>query len=92
MFREQSIALRVGQANPQLDALLLREGLETAACVEGAEGLAEALHEQGYAEAGGSVLIVGLPRGEARELGVRLGRRAVIFHQWGRETELVFVG
>ena len=93
MFREPSIELRVGQPNPRLDALLAREGLETAACVHAQEGLDEVLHEEGYAGSGaGSVLVVGLPRDTARAIGRRLRQRAVIFHQRGRETELVFVG
>lgn len=92
-MRSPSIELRVGRPNPRLDALLLREGLETAACVCAQAGLEEALQEQGYAGVGsGSVLIVGLPRGAARDLGRRLRQRAVIFHQRGRETELVFAG
>ena len=87
------IELRVGQPNPRLDALLAREGLETAACVHAQEGLDEVLHEEGYAGSGaGSVLVVGLPRDTARAIGRRLRQRAVIFHQRGRETELVFVG
>ena len=73
--------------------LLAREGLETAACVPSQPGLDEALCEQGYPGIGGaSVLIVGLPRVAARDLGRRLRQRAVIFHQRGRETELVFAG
>lgn len=93
MFREAGIRLRVGEANPRLDALLAREGLESAACVSSQAGLEEVLHERGYAGVGrGSVLIVGLRRPEARELGQRLRQRAVIFHQRGRETELVFAG
>jgi hypothetical protein len=38
------------------------------------------------------VLVVGMPRAEAKELGQRLRQRAVIFHERGRKTELVFVG
>lgn len=93
MRGEPSIRLRVGEANPRLDAFLARVGLETAACVAAQEGLDEVLQEQGYAGTGeGSVLVVGLPRDGAREVGRRLRQRAVIFHQRGRETELVFVG
>lgn len=93
MFRETAISLRVGEANPRLDALLAREGLESAACVRVQAGLAEALEEQGYAAPeSGSVLIFGMPRGQALALGRRLGRRAVVFHQRGRQTELVFSG
>ena len=77
-----ALELRVGEANPLLDAFLAREGLETAACVPSQPGLDEAL----------CVLIVGLPRVAARDLGRRLRQRAVIFHQRGRETELVFAG
>ena len=88
-----ALELRVGEANPLLDAFLLREGLETAACVPSQPGLDEALCEQGYPGIGGaSVLIVGLPRVAARDLGRRLRHRAVIFHQRGRATELVFAG
>ena len=88
-----ALELRVGEANPVLDAILAREGLETAACVPSQPGLDEALCEQGYPGIGGaSVLIVGLPRVAARDLGRRLRQRAVIFHQRGRETELVFAG
>ena len=98
MFREAAIQLRVGEANPRLDELLGRAGVETAACVRaGRESvrrdLAEALEEQGYVGTGvGSVLVVGMPRDTAKELGQRLRQRAVIFHQRGRRTELVFVG
>ena len=88
-----ALELRVGEPNPLLDAFLAREGLETAACVSAQAGLDEVLHEQGYPGiGGGSVLIVGMPRGAARDLGQRLRQRAVIFHQRGRETELVFAG
>ena len=53
------IELRVGQPNPRLDALLAREGLETAACVHAQKGLDEVLQEEGYAGSGaGSVLVV----------------------------------
>ena len=75
MFREAAIRLRVGEVNPQLDALLARVGSETAACVRaGRESvrrdLAEALEEQGYVGTGaGTVLVVGMPRGEAKLLG-----------------------
>lgn len=87
------IELRVGEPNPRLDAFLAREGLETAACVSAQAGLDEVLHEQGYAGTGsGSVLVVGVARERAREIGLRLRQRAVIFHQRGRRTELVFVG
>ena len=41
------IELRVGQPNPRLDALLAREGLETAAGVHAQKGLDEGLHEAG---------------------------------------------
>ena len=106
MLRDDAIQLHVGEPNPRLDALLAREGLETAACVsappsdeDAHHALAEALHEQGYGWLDGragpareSVLLVGLPREEARELGWKLRQRAVIFHQRGRRTELVFVG
>ena len=98
MFREASIRLRVGETNPRLDALLARVGMETAACVRaGRESvrrdLAEALEEQGYVGTGaGTVLVVGMPRGEAKALGQRIRQRAVIFHQKGKRTELVFVG
>lgn len=93
MRGEPSIRLRVGEANPRLDAFLARVGLETAACVSAQEGLDEVLQEQGYAgTGGGSVLVVGLPRDRARAIGRRLRQRAVIFHQRGRKTELVFVG
>ena len=40
----------------------------------------------------GTVLVVGMPRGEAKLLGQKIRQRAVIFHQRGRRTELVFVG
>ena len=98
MFREAAISLRVGEPNPRLDALLAKVGLETAACVRaGRESvrrdLAEALEERGYVGTGvGSVLVVGMPRGEAKLLGRKIRQRAVIFHQRGRRTELVFVG
>ena len=98
MFRAAAISLRVGESNPRLDALLEKEGLETAACVHaGRESvrrdLAEALEEQGYVGTGvGSVLVVGMPRAVAKALGQRLRQRAVIFHERGRRTELVFVG
>ena len=98
MFREAAIRLRVGEVNPQLDALLAKVGQETAACVRaGRESvrrdLAEALEERGYVGTGeGTVLVVGMPRGEAKALGQRIRQRAVIFHQRGRRTELVFVG
>ena len=71
-----ALELRVGEANPLLDAFLLREGLETAACVPSQPGLDEALCEQGYPGIGGaSVLIVGLPRVAARDLGRGLRRK-----------------
>jgi hypothetical protein len=98
MFREAAIRLCVGEPNPRLDALLEKVGLLTAACVRaGRESvrrdLAEALEEQGYVGTGvGSVLVVGMPRASAKELGQRLRQRAVIFHEKGRRTELVFVG
>ena len=98
MFRAAAISLRVGESNPRLDAFLEKEGLETAACVcAGRESvrrdLAEALEEQGYVGTGvGSVLVVGMPRAVAKALGQRLRQRAVIFHERGRRTELVFVG
>ena len=98
MFREAAIRLRVGEANPRLDALLARVGQETAACVRTSREsvrreLAEALEERGYVGIGeGSVLVVGMERVGAKELGQRLRQRAVIFHERGRRTELVFVG
>jgi hypothetical protein len=98
MFKEAAIRLCVGEANPQLDALLKKVGVETAACVRaGRESvrrdLAEALEEQGYVGTGsGSVLVVGMPRAVAKALGQKLRQRAVIFHERGRRTELVFVG
>ena len=75
MFREGAIRLCVGEANPQLDALLAKVGQESAACVRaGRESvrrdLAEALEERGYVGTGeGTVLVVGMPRGEAKLLG-----------------------
>jgi hypothetical protein len=98
MFREAAIKLCVGEPNPRLDALLAKVGQQTAACVRaGRESvrrdLAEALEEQGYVGTGGeSVLVVGMPRAIAKALGQRLRQRAVIFHERGRKTELVFVG
>ena len=98
MFREAAIKLRVGESNPRLDALLARVGQETAACIRaGRESvrrdLAEALEERGYVGMGeGSVLVVGMERSGAKELGERLRQRAVIFHRRGERTELVFVG
>ena len=98
MFREASITVKVGQANPRLDALLEKVGQQTAACIRaGRESvrrdLAEALEERGYVGMGeGSVLVVGMGREVAREIGQRLRQRAVIFHRRGERTELVFVG
>ena len=98
MFREQPISLRVGEPNARLDALLEKVGMETAACIRaGRESvrrdLAEALEEEGYVGMGeGSVLVVGMERRKAKELGQRLRQRAVIFHRRGERTELVFVG
>ncbi len=98
MFREAAIKLKVGEPNPRLDELLARVGQETAACVRaGRESvrreLAEALEERGYVGMGeGSVLVVGMGKSGAKELGERLRQRAVIFHRRGERTELVFVG
>ncbi len=98
MFRSPAISLRVGEPNVRLDALLDEVGVETAACIRaGRESvrrdLAEALEEQGYVGMGeGSVLVVGMGKHKAKELGRRLRQRAVIFHRKGERTELVFVG
>jgi hypothetical protein len=98
MFREAAITVKVGQENPRLDALLEKVGQQTAACIRaGRESvrrdLAEALEERGYVGMGeGSVLVVGMGREVAREIGLRLRQRAVIFHRRGERTELVFVG
>ena len=98
MFRSPAISLRVGEPNARLDALLEEVGVETAACIRaGRESvrrdLAEALEEQGYVGMGeGSVLVVGMGKSGAKELGERLRQRAVIFHRRGERTELVFVG
>ena len=98
MFREAAITVKVGQANPALDALLEKVGQQTAACIHaGRESvrrdLAEALEERGYVGMGeGSVLVVGMGREVAREIGLKIRQRAVIFHRRGERTELVFVG
>ena len=81
MFREAAIRLRVGEANPRLDALLAKVGLETAARVRAGQesvrrDLAEELEERGYVGTGeGTVLVVWMPRGERRNCwGRRSGR------------------
>ena len=85
-------------SNPTPSTCCSPTGAESAACIRAGKesvrrDLAEALEEGGYVGVGeGSVLLVGMERVRAKELGQKLRQRAVIFHERGRRTELVFVG
>ena len=98
MFREAAIRLRVGEANPQLDALLAKVGLETAACVRAGRervrrDLAEALEERGNVGDRGGDCAGGRDAAGGGEIaGAEDQAEGGDFSPAGRRAELVFAG
>jgi hypothetical protein len=120
VFGEPELVIRIGEPNPDLDALLEADGATSAAYVTASNpggiaagdgpnniaclALSRAFADTGYScyEGEGrdpagvwpserSVLIVGMPRGEAEALGRRLEQIAIVFVEKGKAPELVLL-
>ena len=120
VFGEPELVIRIGEPNPDLDALLEADGATTAAFVTASNprsmltseqanklafvALADSLEGLGYTcyegegrdpegvwPSEGSVLIVGIPRSEAEEIGRRLEQNAIVFVEKRKAPELIFL-